>query len=168
MRDVHDRGVVVHTDGFFELWQQPRDGCLEGLAHALEQAVLATGVEVAQAAQGVGIEEFPARRQGRHGGRRRGLLRSRRWRIRHSGIEGVRALVVASGLAGENIGEYDVGFKLAPRLNLRHAPELHFSLDASRDDAMRLDAVLREVGEELKSAAATPAPDEKPAPDGTG
>jgi len=57
--------------------------------------------------------------------------------------------------------------KLAPRLNLRHAPELHFSLDASRDDAMRLDAVLREVGEELKSAAA-PAPEEKPSPDGTG
>lgn len=52
--------------------------------------------------------------------------------------------------------------KLAPRLGLRHAPELRFSLDASRDDAVRLDAVLREVGEELKASA------EKPKPDGAG
>ena len=37
--------------------------------------------------------------------------------IRRSSIPGLRALVVASNLEGENVGEYDVGFKLAPRLN---------------------------------------------------
>jgi single-stranded-DNA-specific exonuclease len=38
-------------------------------------------------------------------------------RIKHSKIEGLRALVEASGLGGENVGEEDVGFKLGPRLN---------------------------------------------------
>ena len=53
--------------------------------------------------------------------------------------------------------------KLAPRLGLRHAPELHFSLDANRDDLVRLDALMREVSDELKAAPA-PAPDDERKP----
>ena len=37
--------------------------------------------------------------------------------IKHSRLEGLRALVEASGLGGEKIEAVDVGFKLAPRLN---------------------------------------------------
>lgn len=48
-------------------------------------------------------------------------------RIKTSGIVGLRALVEASGLAGENVEAVDVGFKLGPRLNacgrLGHARE---------------------------------------------
>lgn len=43
-----------------------------------------------------------------------------RWglsRIKHSKLEGLRALVEASDLAGENVKADDVGFKLGPRLN---------------------------------------------------
>lgn len=58
--------------------------------------------------------------------------------------------------------------KLAPRLGLRHAPELRFSLDASREDAMRLDAALREVGEELKATAARDAEGGGSKPGGAG
>lgn len=38
-------------------------------------------------------------------------------RLKHSPIAGVRALVEASGLAGETIDAEDVGFRLGPRLN---------------------------------------------------
>jgi len=38
-------------------------------------------------------------------------------RIKRSPILGLRALVEASGLGGEKVGAFDVGFKLAPRLN---------------------------------------------------
>jgi len=38
-------------------------------------------------------------------------------KIKHSKLEGLRALVEASGLGGESVGEEDVGFKLGPRLN---------------------------------------------------
>jgi single-stranded-DNA-specific exonuclease len=48
-------------------------------------------------------------------------------RIKHSKIEGLRALVEASGLSSDNVGEEDVGFRLAPRLNacgrMDHAAE---------------------------------------------
>jgi single-stranded-DNA-specific exonuclease len=48
-------------------------------------------------------------------------------RIKHSSIEGLRALVDASGLAGESIKAEDVGFKIGPRLNacgrMGHAKE---------------------------------------------
>ncbi|HYE61475.1 MAG TPA: single-stranded-DNA-specific exonuclease RecJ [Phycisphaerales bacterium] len=37
--------------------------------------------------------------------------------IRHSYMEGLKALVAAAGLDGEKVGEEDVGFKLGPRLN---------------------------------------------------
>jgi single-stranded-DNA-specific exonuclease len=38
-------------------------------------------------------------------------------RIKHSTLPGLRELVEASGLAGEDVVEEDVGFKLGPRLN---------------------------------------------------
>lgn len=38
-------------------------------------------------------------------------------RLRHTRLEGLQALIAASGLAGESVHEEDVGFKLAPRLN---------------------------------------------------
>lgn len=38
-------------------------------------------------------------------------------RLRYSRFEGVKALIEASGLGGENIREEDVGFRLGPRLN---------------------------------------------------
>lgn len=48
-------------------------------------------------------------------------------RIKHSTIPGLRALVDASGLAGESIKAEDVGFKIGPRLNacgrMGHAKE---------------------------------------------
>jgi single-stranded-DNA-specific exonuclease len=48
-------------------------------------------------------------------------------RIKHSPIPGLRALVEASGLAGDNIDEHHVGFVLGPRLNacgrMGHAAE---------------------------------------------
>ncbi len=60
-------------------------------------------------------------------GENRVLARFGLSRLKHSTIVGMRALVEASGLAGENVGAYDVGFKLGPRLNacgrLGHARE---------------------------------------------
>lgn len=60
-------------------------------------------------------------------------------RIKHSAFVGVRALVDACGLGGEKVQEYDVGFRLAPRLNAsgrmdhaKHAIELFLSDDATR------------------------------------
>jgi single-stranded-DNA-specific exonuclease len=48
-------------------------------------------------------------------------------KLRHSANEGVQALIEASGLAGEKVEEFDIGFKLGPRLNacgrLGHARE---------------------------------------------
>jgi single-stranded-DNA-specific exonuclease len=38
-------------------------------------------------------------------------------RIKYSKIEGLRALVEASGLSGDKVGEEDVGFRIGPRLN---------------------------------------------------
>jgi single-stranded-DNA-specific exonuclease len=75
--------------------------------------------------------------------------------VRHSGIEGVRALVVASGLAGENIGEYDVGFKLAPRLNacgrMGHAREaVELFTTATGDRAAEIAAQLTQQNDERR------------------
>jgi len=60
-------------------------------------------------------------------------------RIKHSTIPGLRALVEAAGLAGENVKEEDVGFTLAPRLNAcgrmghaREAVELLTTADRAR------------------------------------
>ncbi|PKL34074.1 MAG: single-stranded-DNA-specific exonuclease RecJ [Planctomycetes bacterium HGW-Planctomycetes-2] len=48
-------------------------------------------------------------------------------RLRHTGLEGLSALIEASGLGGESIDAEQVGFRLAPRLNacgrLGHAGE---------------------------------------------
>lgn len=60
-------------------------------------------------------------------GENRVLARFGLSRIRDSKIPGLRALVEASGLAGEKVAADDVGFKLGPRLNacgrLGHAKE---------------------------------------------
>lgn len=41
--------------------------------------------------------------------------------------------------------------KLAPRLGMRRVPDLEFALDADRGEADRVEALLREVGEELRA-----------------
>lgn len=46
--------------------------------------------------------------------------------------------------------------KLAPGLNVRRVPELEFRLDTGREDAMRIDAVLYEVSQELAAREAPP------------
>lgn len=60
-------------------------------------------------------------------------------RTRHTRFTGLRALVEASGLAGSNIGEMAVGFRLGPRLNAsgrmghaRDAVELFTTADEPR------------------------------------
>lgn len=60
-------------------------------------------------------------------------------RVKHSPFAGLRALVEACGMAGDKVGEYDVGFRLAPRLNAcgrmdhaKHAIELFISEDPAR------------------------------------
>jgi len=60
-------------------------------------------------------------------------------RLKHSPFTGVRALVDRAGLSGEKVGEWDVGFRLAPRLNAcgrmghaREAVELFITEDAAR------------------------------------
>ncbi len=60
-------------------------------------------------------------------------------RIRHSPMLGLKALLHASGLTGEKVGAWDVGFKLAPRLNAcgrmnhaRAAVELFTTTNAGR------------------------------------
>lgn len=42
--------------------------------------------------------------------------------------------------------------KLAPRLGVRRMPELEFHVDTDREAAQRIDAVLFEVGQELKAS----------------
>lgn len=42
--------------------------------------------------------------------------------------------------------------KLAPRIDIRRAPELTFEIDAGREAVERLDALLSEVSDELKRA----------------
>jgi single-stranded-DNA-specific exonuclease len=78
-------------------------------------------------------------------------------RVRHSPFAGLRALVEASGLAGEKIGEYDAGFRLAPRLNacgrLGHAKdavELFCTDDAAK--AARIARQLDEVNIQRRAA----------------
>lgn len=67
-------------------------------------------------------------------------------RIKHSAILGLRALVEASGLAGEDLDAEDVGFKMGPRLNAcgrmghaREAVELLTIADADRAAAIAKD-----------------------------
>jgi single-stranded-DNA-specific exonuclease len=62
-------------------------------------------------------------------------------KIKHSTIEGLRALVEASGLSGENIRAEDVGFRLGPRLNacgrMGHAREAVELLTTARAQRAR-------------------------------
>ncbi len=41
--------------------------------------------------------------------------------------------------------------KLAPRLGMRRVPDLEFAFDSDRGEADRVEALLREVGEELRA-----------------
>jgi single-stranded-DNA-specific exonuclease len=77
-------------------------------------------------------------------------------RIKHSPFIGLRALVEASGLAGEKIGTQDVGFTLAPRLNAcgrlghaREAMELMLTEDAAR--AAEIAAALTKLNNERRN-----------------
>ncbi len=72
-------------------------------------------------------------------GENRILTRHGLERIKHSPLVGLRALVEASGMAGEKVRSTDVGFRLAPRLNAcgrlahaREAVELFTTADADR------------------------------------
>lgn len=42
--------------------------------------------------------------------------------------------------------------KLAPRVGLRRVPQVSFYIDEGREESQRLDALLHEVGQELKKA----------------
>ncbi len=71
-------------------------------------------------------------------------------RTRHSALLGLRALVEASGLAGEKVSTWDVGFRLAPRLNasgrMAHAAaalELFTTKDPARAAAIAQDLEAR-------------------------
>ncbi|MBL8763164.1 MAG: single-stranded-DNA-specific exonuclease RecJ [Phycisphaerae bacterium] len=77
-------------------------------------------------------------------GENRVLARFGLERLRHTPIEGLRALIEASGLAGEKVGTWDVGFRLAPRLNacgrLGHAREAVELLTVATGDRARVIA----------------------------
>lgn len=68
-------------------------------------------------------------------------------RIKHSPITGLRALVEASGLAGEDLEAEDVGFKMGPRLNacgrMGHAREAVELLTVA--DSERAATIAREL-----------------------
>ncbi len=76
-------------------------------------------------------------------GENRTLARFGLERTKHTSIVGLRALVEASGLAGEKVSTWDVGFRLAPRLNasgrMAHAAlalELFTTTDPARAAAI--------------------------------
>lgn len=45
--------------------------------------------------------------------------------------------------------------RLAPRLGMRRVPTLRFEIDHGRDETRRLDALLHEVGDELRQKPST-------------
>lgn len=76
--------------------------------------------------------------------------------VPHSRNEGLRALIVASGLDSDKVDTEDVGFRLAPRLNaigrLGHAAEaLELMTEATGDRARELAERLSRVNDERKS-----------------
>ncbi len=77
-------------------------------------------------------------------------------RIKHSPIAGLRALVEASGLAGENISEEQVGFSLGPRLNacgrMGHAGEaVELFTTATGTRAAEIAAKLTKLNDERRA-----------------
>jgi single-stranded-DNA-specific exonuclease len=77
-------------------------------------------------------------------------------RIKHSPIAGLRALVEASGLAGDNISEEHVGFALGPRLNacgrMGHAAEaVELFTTATGSRAEEIAAKLTKLNEERRA-----------------
>jgi single-stranded-DNA-specific exonuclease len=80
-------------------------------------------------------------------------------RVKHSSFLGLRALVEASGLAGEDIDAMAVGFRLGPRLNAagrmghaREANELFTTADATR--AAEIAAKLSKQNQERRDVEA--------------
>ncbi len=76
-------------------------------------------------------------------------------RIKHSPIAGLRQLVEASGLSGDNVSEEDVGFRLAPRLNacgrLGHAGEtLELLTTATGERAQEIGELLTRQNDERR------------------
>jgi single-stranded-DNA-specific exonuclease len=70
-------------------------------------------------------------------------------RTKHSPFVGLRALVEASGLAGENVGAMDVGFKLGPRLNA--AGRIDHAKDAVELFTVASPERAREIAEHLST-----------------
>lgn len=101
-------------------------------------------------------------------------------RIKHSSIAGLRALVEASGLAGEDVDAEDVGFKLAPRLNAcgrmghareavelltvappERAAEIARELTRQNDHRRKTEQLILEQAVELAEAAGMTTPDRR-------
>lgn len=101
-------------------------------------------------------------------------------RIKHSKFLGLRALVEASGLAGENVDSMDVGFRLGPRLNAagrmghaREANELFTTADPDRaaaiarelsrqnDDRRAVEREIFESADRLAETAGMTGPDRR-------
>lgn len=110
----------------------------------------------------------------------RAIARAGLSRIKHSSFVGLRALVNASGLAGENVNAEDVGFKLGPRLNAvgrlghaREAVELFTTADAARaaalaaeltrlnDERRRTEHAILEEAKQLAATAGMTSPDRR-------
>jgi single-stranded-DNA-specific exonuclease len=100
-------------------WRLATLSCGSGRVPAATREVLLD--MLALASLGVIADVVPLR------GENRVIARFGLSRLRHVANTGLRALIAASGLDGENVGEFDVGFKLGPRLNacgrLGHAKE---------------------------------------------
>ncbi len=89
-------------------------------------------------------------------GENRVIARHGLGRVKHSKIEGLRALVEASGLAGENVDAEDAGFLLAPRLNacgrLGHAREaVELFTTATGDRAREIAAQLSALNDQRRA-----------------
>lgn len=89
-------------------------------------------------------------------GENRVIARHGLGRVKHSKVEGLRALVEASGLSGENVDAEDAGFLLAPRLNacgrLGHAREaVELFTTASGERAQEIAAQLSALNDQRRA-----------------
>lgn len=89
-------------------------------------------------------------------GENRVLVRHGLGRVKSSPVEGLRALVEASGLAGESISADDAGYLLAPRLNacgrLGHAREaVELFTTATGDRAREIAGQLSRLNDQRKA-----------------
>ena len=75
--------------------------------------------------------------------------------IKHTPLVGLGALIDAAGLRDESIDSYEVGFKLAPRLNacgrMGHAAEaVHLLTEANHEEAGRIAGSLNRINEQRR------------------